>query len=192
MTTRRQALALVLALGGAAQQAVVKLAHAHNDVGRVQPALPAPALPLTLQDGRRSTLPRLLAGQATALQLMFTGCSATCPIQGALFGAVQQRIHGRPGVQLLSVSVDPLGDDAPAMQRWMQQFGAGTQWRGALPAVADVDKLFDFLRARSREPDRHTAQVYFFNTKGELALRSTDFPSAEQVASMLVAAQRSV
>ncbi len=163
--------------------------QAHNDAGRVRPALPAPVLPLTLHDGRRSTLPQLLRGHATALQLMFTGCSATCPIQGALFAGVQQGLAGQRGVQLVSLSVDPLGDDAPGLARWLQLYGAGSQWRGGLPRVADVDALFDFLRARSREPDRHTAQVYFFTPQAELALRSTHFPSAEQVLGMLAGLQ---
>ena len=160
-------------------------AKAHNDAGRVRPTQAAPALPLTLHTGRPATLPALLAGRVTALQLMFTGCSATCPIQGALFAAVQPRLQGLAGAQLLSLSIDPLGDDAPALARWLKQHGAGAAWRGGLPRVADVDRLFDYLRARGRAADRHTAQVYFFNRQGELALRSTDFPSAEQVLSWL-------
>lgn len=67
---------------------VPRSARAHAGPGRVDPPLPAAAWPLTLNDGRRSRLPAVLAGRATALQLMFTGCTATCPIQGALFAAV--------------------------------------------------------------------------------------------------------
>lgn len=166
-------------------------ARGHNLAGRVSPPLPAPALPLHLHDGRRHTLPALLAGQATALQLMFTGCSATCPIQGALFSAVQPRLAGLKGVQLLSVSIDALGDTPAALARWMQNFGAGPRWRAAVPSPAGVDSLLDFLRGRQPGPDGHTAQVYYFNRLGELVLRSADFPPPEQVVSLL-AALRSV
>jgi protein SCO1/2 len=39
----------------------------------------------------------------------------------------------------------------------------------------------DFLKARANGPDRHTGQVYYFDRKGQLALRSVDFPPAQEV-----------
>jgi protein SCO1/2 len=174
-------------------------AGAHNTAGRVEPPLPAPAIPLQLHNGQRSSLPLLLAGRATALQLMFTGCSATCPFQGALFGAAQAGLApatagasaGTSGLQLLSVSIDALGDTPAALARWMQGFGAGPHWRAALPSVAGVDQLLDFLRGRQAGPDGHTAQVYYFNRSGQLVLRSADFPPPEQVVSLLKALRSS-
>ena len=168
-------------------------AAAHTDAGRVDPPRPAPALPVTGHDGRAGTLAGLLAGRSTALQLMFTGCTATCPIQGALFAAVQSGL-ARPGAaagaQLLSVSIDPLGDDAGAIARWLRAQGAGSAWRGAVPSVAGVDRLFDFLGGRSLGADRHTAQVYLFNPRAELVLRSPDFPGPAQVLGWLQALAR--
>jgi protein SCO1 len=166
--------------------------RAHNDPGRVQPALPAPRLSLTLQNGSKTSLPDLLRGRCTALQLMFTGCSATCPIQGAMFSQVQDKLAGRADLQLLSVSIDPLSDDPRAMRTWLARFGARHQWMGATPAVKELDLWWQFLRARNAGPDRHTPQVYFFNSRGELALRSTDFPSPDDVARLLHAASGSV
>jgi protein SCO1/2 len=160
-------------------------ARAHNMAGRVSPPLPAPALPLQLHDGGRHTLPSLLLGRTTALQLMFTGCRATCPIQGALFGAVEPRLARLPGVQLLSVSIDALGDTPAALARWRQGFGAGPRWRAAVPSPAGVDPLLDFLGGRQAGPDGHTAQVYYFNRHGQLMLRSADFPPPDQVVSLL-------
>jgi protein SCO1/2 len=168
-------------------------AGAHTNAGRVDPPRPAPPLPLTLHDGRANTLARLLAGHSTALQLMFTGCTATCPIQGALFASVQAglaRERAAPGAQLLSLSIDPLGDDAAALARWLRAAGAGPGWLGAVPSVAGVDTIFDFLGGRSRGPDRHTAQVYLFNARAELVLRSPDFPAPAQVQGWLQALAR--
>lgn len=165
-------------------------AQAHNAAGPVTPPQPAPALPLTLHDGRASSLQALLAGQVTALQLVFTGCSATCPIQGALFGAVQAGLPRAPGVQLLSVSIDALGDTPAALARWRQGFGAGPNWRAAVPTVKGVDTLLDFLRGRQAGPDGHTAQVHYFNRRGALVMRSADFPPPAQVLSLLAALQR--
>jgi protein SCO1 len=166
--------------------------RAHNAAGRVQPALPAPALALTRHDGRAANLPALLQGQVTALQLMFTGCTATCPIQGAMFAAVQAGLVRQKlkGVQLLSLSIDPLGDSPPALARWLKALGAGPHWHAAVPRVAGVDVLFDFLRGRSVEPDRHTAQIYLFDPGARLLLRSTDFPTPHQVLGWLATAPR--
>lgn len=180
MITRRRLLA-VTALSPAA------VARAHNDPGRVQPPLPAPPLALVRHDGQRTTLPRLLTGRSTALQLMFTGCSATCPIQGALFGAAQQHLPDAGSEQLVSVSIDPLNDDEKAMRGWLQRYGAGKQWTGATPKIMEVDQWFAFLRARNAGVDRHTAQVYFFNRRAELVLRSIDFPTPTEVVRLLAA-----
>lgn len=177
---RRQLLARAAALPAWGWAAA---AGAHANAGRVQPPLPAPALPLRLHDGRRSSLPALLAGRRTAVQLMFTGCTATCPLQGALFAAVQAGLadQGLRGAGLLSISVDALGDHPAALQAWLQRQGAVPPWRAAVPDVAGVERLFDFLDARREGADTHTAQVYIFDAHAALVLRSTDFPSPQQV-----------
>jgi protein SCO1 len=172
--------------GGLAREAL-----AHNDPGRVLPPQPAPALSLTLHDGRKAQLKTLLAGRVTALQLMFTGCSATCPIQGALFSQVQELTKHEKGLQLISVSIDPLSDDPKAMRAWLSRFGAKEHWLGATPDLNQLDAWLEFLRARNKGVDRHTPQVYFFNSLGELALRSTDFPAPEDIARLMKAAQAS-
>ena len=77
-------------------------------------------------------LQTLLKGHITAVQLMFTGCTATCPIQGAIFAdaASQLATAGRE-LRLLSISIDPLGDDAQALTAWLQRYGAQPQRWGA-------------------------------------------------------------
>lgn len=193
LASRRRCLQMAWGLAGGALSAgpwAWPQAHAHNAAGPVSPPQPAPALSLTLHDGRTTGLRPLLVGQVTALQLVFTGCSATCPIQGALFAAVQAGLARAPGAQLLSVSIDALGDTPAALARWRQGFGAGPRWRAALPTVAGVDSLLDVLRGRQAGPDGHTAQVHYFNRRGELVMRSADFPPPEQVLSVLAALQR--
>jgi protein SCO1/2 len=86
---------------------------------------------------------------------------------------------------LLSVSIDALGDTPAALAAWMKTHGAGPHWRAALPTVAGVDGILDFLRGRVAGPDGHTGQVHFFNQRGALVLRSADFPPPEQVVSLL-------
>ena len=88
--TRRTALTL------AAGWCLASAARAHGALGLLDTPAPAPGLWLTLHDGRRAFLPDLLQGRITALQLMFTSCSAVCPLQGAVFATLQERLRSAP------------------------------------------------------------------------------------------------
>ena len=162
---------------------------AHGSFGPVQPALAAPALSLQRVDGQRVELGALLRGGVTALQLMFTGCSATCPIQGAMFSDVQQRLaQADPRLRLLSVSIDPLGDDPKALRAWLAKFGAAApRWSAALPQLKDVDRLLDFLRGRAPGVDRHTAQAFVFDRQARLVFRTEDMPSPPELVRLMQA-----
>ena len=119
--------------------------------GEARPS--APAVALLGDDGLRQSLAQRLRGSATAVQLMFTGCNGSCPVQGALFGAVAE--HGLPrGARLLSISIDALGDSPATLRRWLNQFGAHPDWRAAVPAVDDVEPLSAWLKGRAGKP-RH-------------------------------------
>lgn len=168
-------------------------AASHSNAGRVFPPAPAPALTLARHDGRRATLAAMLTGRATALQLMFTGCSSTCPLQGAQFAAVSGQLAALAGkhptvgaAQLVSVTVDPLNDEPAAMRRWLRKFDAPPFWSGVTPQVHDLDRWLDFLKVRFTNNERHTAQVYYFDARGALVLRSVDFPKPEEVARSLL------
>lgn len=160
---------------------------AHGSFGPVQPALAAPALSLSDLNGQRVALAALLTGRVTALQLMFTGCSATCPIQGAMFADVQQRLASDdPRLRLLSVSIDPLGDDPKALRAWLAKFGAqSARWSAALPHVKEVDTLLDFVRGRAPGVDRHTAQAFVFDRQARLVYRTEDMPNPPELVRLL-------
>ena len=165
-------------------------ASAHFPFGPVLPVRAMPAWPLTTHLGRATTLRELTQGRLSALQLMFTGCSATCPIQGAIFAQAQRQLGaGIAGLQFLSLSIDPLSDTPKALAAWLQQFGAGPGWVAAAPRMAERDALFELLggpRPAGRSgPDPHTGQVYFVNRRGELVYRSADLPPPEQVVKAL-------
>ena len=162
-------------------------AFAHGSFGPLDPALAAPALSLQSLDGKRVELATLLRGQVTALQLMFTGCSATCPIQGAMFAEVQQRLgNDDPRLRLLSISIDPLGDDLKALRSWLAKFGAqAPRWSAALPQLRDVDRLLDTLRGRAPGADRHTAQAFVFDRQARLVYRTEDMPNPVELVRLM-------
>ena len=158
---------------------------AHVSAGRVDPLIPAPDAWVVDPSGQRYRLNAMLKGKVTALQTMFTGCSSVCPLQGAMFGAVQEGMARKAGhypMQLLSLSIDPLGDSPQAMQAWLQRMGAGKAWRGVIP-TGDVMALRSTLAGRppAEDLDRHATQVYFFNASAQLCWRSQALPQPEEV-----------
>lgn len=179
---RRHMLALA---GMAAVPGSIPLAMAAQaPTGWVRPRLPAPPLRLTASDGRKVSLAGLVAGKATAVQLMFTGCSSTCPTQGAFFAAVAARLHSGD-VRLLSVSIDALGDTPATMSTWQARFGKSASWQTAVAEVADVDRLADFMKGMPGKSGTHTAQVFIFDRLGRLSCRTGDWPALSDVESLL-------
>jgi protein SCO1/2 len=180
---------LGMAAAGASMTLGLMRAAAHSSVGPVEPAPAAPDIRLIDHERRLSTLPELLRGKVSALQMIFTGCSAICPIQGAMFSAVQAALSRArtEGRQLVSLSIDPLGDTPQTLQAWRMRFGAGNNWIAVVPAVADLDRLQRALTdARGADAlDRHSTQVFFFDAQARLRWRSPELPSASEVAQVL-------
>lgn len=176
-------------LGGLALCAALpQRAQAHAAVGPVQPPISLPPIRIVRHDGTRTTLPAILRGKATAMQLMFTGCSETCPLQGALFAEVQRRVPqiASGQAQLLSLSIDPLGDDARAMQAWLRKFGAGPHWIGAVPDAKEMEKLRKALQQSNDRLGEHTGQVFLFDRQGVLQWRTENLPPVDNVVRPLV------
>jgi protein SCO1/2 len=177
--TRRGALLAVLA-ACASTRALAALQPSLDE-----PGLPAPPIAVTGTDGRERPLAQLLAGKTSAVQLMFTGCSASCPTQGAFFAALAARLHA-PDIQFVSLSIDALGDDPAALRAWQSRFGRHPAWHAAVPKPADVDRLADFMKGRAGRRGTHTAQVFVFDADARLRHRTADAPALAEVEALLL------
>lgn len=163
------------------------IADAHGGVGILKPPLALPSGSMVVRsDGVRMPLQSILKGKTTALQLMFTGCSKTCSLQGALFAQLQERLPALPAknIQLLSLSIDPM-DDAKALSSWLQRFGAGNGWLAAVPKNGDIAALNTVLQQGTPLVKNHSSQVYFIDPQGRLVWRSEDLPPVEVVLRIL-------
>ncbi len=183
MSLQRRRL-LALAAGAVALPARAAGA-ADPPLGWAQPRPQAPATLLRCADGRRRPLRELLAGRVSAVQLMFTGCNGSCPPQGILFASVASSLPPLPGLQLLSISVDALGDDPQTLADWQGRFGRNPAWLAGVPAVSDVDPVAGFLRGVPAAGIAHTAQVFVFDRQARLAYRTGDAPPAAMVRALL-------
>ena len=179
---RRRVLALAgaWAVPGSASLA----ATGQAPTGWLQPRLPAPPLRLTAGDGHDVSFAATLAGKVTAVQLMFTGCSASCPTQGAFFAALATRMHSAEA-QLLSISIDALGDTPASMAAWQARFGVSRSWFTAVADAASVDRLAAFLKGVAGKAGTHTGQVFAFDREARLCYRTGDWPGIDELDALL-------
>jgi protein SCO1/2 len=185
---------IVVAAGlGALLPARAQQPSPHDPMGPVDPPRPMPPFPLTTHEGARTDAAAILRGRVTAVQLMFTSCSGVCPIQGALFAAVASRIDARASsMQLLSITIDALGDDPAALRRWLARFAAPARWSAAAPRVADVDAIRRFLGGPGSDAgDPHARQVHVFDRQGRLVYRTAELPAAKAVVDAMNRVERS-
>ena len=157
------------------------------DHGRINPPVPMPDVTVRCADGRAASLAALVQGRATALHLMFTGCSTVCPIQGAIFQRLQSLLSDQVarGIQLLSLSIDPQGDTPAAMRSWLQRFDAHDGWIAVAPDSKDLDRLLELFGQGRNPVESHATQVNIIDRRGELVWRTRELPSADSIADIL-------
>jgi protein SCO1/2 len=155
--------------------------------GRVYPPRPVPDIPVRCADGRSASLRALLQGKATALHLIFTQCTTTCPIQGAIFEKVQDLLPEQTahGVQLLSLSIDSEADTPEALHKWLERFHARPGWVAAVPRMEDLKAVRTFFSDGGREVGNHITQVQIIDRNGALIWHTFDLPSADSIVVML-------
>jgi protein SCO1/2 len=168
----------------------------HERMGLVSPPVRLDDIWLVDQTGRKLLLSDLLLQGVTALQTIYTGCGSVCPLQGALFSAVQDRmpqIRARYPVRLLSIGIDPLSDSPSALHEWLMRFQAGPAWKAATPTLHDVDRMRMALSGSSLPLGNianHSTQIYCFDASAMLRWRSADLPRVDEVCGVLGALGR--
>lgn len=175
-------------LAAAGLLALLPARRATAATGELQPRLAPPPLVLRDADDRPYPLNQRLKGHATAVHLMFTGCSTICPPQAALFATLAQSLPA--DTSLLSISIDTVGDTPAALAGWLQRFGRPPQWQAAVPAPRDLDALVAWLRGAGVRSDTHTAQVFLVDRRGCLCYRSGDMPTTRSLRAALEALSR--
>jgi protein SCO1/2 len=89
-------------------------------------------------------------GQVTIVDFVYTRCPTVCSTLGSGFQQLQQAIAARPtdNVRLLSISFDPLHDDAVHLQQYAWQWRADPRhWRVVtVPDTAELKRLLDAFR----------------------------------------------
>jgi protein SCO1/2 len=90
-----------------------------------------PNVELTTQEGKVVRFyDDLLKGKSVAINLIYTHCTASCPLETAKLSQVQRLLGDRVGkdVFFYSISIDPKNDTPEAMAAYMQKFHVGPGW----------------------------------------------------------------
>ena len=90
-----------------------------------------PNVPLVTQDGQVVRFyDDLLKGKSVAINLIYTHCSAACPLETAKLTQVQRILGDRVGkdVFFYSISIDPKNDTPEVMKAYMQKYHVGPGW----------------------------------------------------------------
>jgi protein SCO1/2 len=159
--------------------------NAHG--GPILPPVPVPNVRVQLTDGRHIRLQELLRNKSTALQTVFTRCTTTCPMQGAIFQRVQRLFTDQVqrGAQMISLSIDPAEDSPTALQEWLARFEAREGWFGAVPRPEDLPLLRAFLGNSTDSLTSHATQVQIIDRAGQLVWRTNELPSPQSVTRLL-------
>jgi len=154
--------------------------------GSVKPLAPVPDVEVVRNDGASTRLTRLLEGHATAVQLMFTSCTSTCPMEAAIFQHVQKKIPDMAGrkMQLLSLSVAPEVDTPQALTQWLRRFHAGPSWIAAVSDISDGRVIRSFFGDGKISGD-HSSQVSIIDRQGRMVWRTFALPQAEEIIAAL-------
>jgi protein SCO1/2 len=90
-----------------------------------------PNVPLTTQDGTVVHLyDDLLKGKAVVINLIYTRCSASCPLETAKLAQVQRLLGDRVGkdVHFYSITIEPKHDTPEVLKAYAKRFHARPGW----------------------------------------------------------------
>lgn len=117
-----------------------------------------PDVPLVNRDGQRVRLLSDVWRDRTALlTFVFTDCSTFCGVQSAMQAELQHRLGARLGrdVVLISLTLNPLADDARRLLDYSRPFQPGPHWWWLTGEPAQVFKALDALGADRGDPNEH-------------------------------------
>jgi protein SCO1/2 len=121
-----------------------------------------PNAPLTTQDGKVVHFyDDLLKGKSVVINLIYTHCSASCPLETAKLSQVQRLLGDRVGKDIFfySISIDPTNDTPEALKAYAAKFHVQPGWLFLTGKKEDINLISKQLGLSSltdgANPDGH-------------------------------------
>jgi protein SCO1 len=124
---------------------------------------------LITQDGQKVHFyDDLLKGKIVAINLIYTNCEYSCPLETARLAQVQKLLGDRVGKDIFfySISIDPERDTPAALKAYAEKFHAGPGWTFLTGKKEDIDMLSKKLGLYSDprlNKDGHTPHLLIGN-----------------------------
>jgi protein SCO1/2 len=156
----------VAALLGAASLLAAGAASAQQRWGRDY----FPDVPLTTQDGKVVHLYNdLLKDKVVAIDLIYTHCQYSCPLETARLAQVQRLLGDRVGKEIFfySITLDPKRDTPEVLKAYADKYRVGPGWLFLTGSPDDIKvvarKLGLYFDAPSVTRDGHTPDLMIGN-----------------------------
>lgn len=146
-----------------------------------------PDVPLINHDGRRvRLLSDVWRDRIALVSFVFTDCSTFCGMQSAMQAELQQRLGARLGreVVLISLTLNPLADDARRLSEYARPFEPGPHWWWLTGEPSQVFRALDALGADQGDPNDH-GPLWLVGPAGA-PRRLVGFPSIAQLETAVI------
>lgn len=139
-----------------------------------------PNVTLTTQDGKTVRFyDDLLKDKVVAIELVYTNCKYTCPLESARLAQLQKLLGDKMGksVFFYSLSIDPKRDTPEVLKAYAEKFHAGPGWLFLTGKEKDIELISKKVGLYSdpdpSNPDGHTAVLMIGNVAAGLWERSS-------------------
>jgi protein SCO1 len=128
-----------------------------------------PNVELINQDGKKVYFyDDLIKGKIVAIDLIYTTCHYSCPLETARLVQVQKKLGDRVGKDIFfySISIDPDNDTPEALRAYMKQFNVGPGWTfltGKKEDIVFLGRRLGLYTTPSVNADGHVAHLLIGN-----------------------------
>jgi protein SCO1/2 len=128
-----------------------------------------PNVELITQDGKKVHFyDDLIKGKIVAIDLIYTTCRYSCPLETARLAQVQKKLGDRVGKDIFfySISIDPENDTPEVLRAYMKQFHVGPGWTfltGKKDDIIFLGKRLGLYTTPSVNADGHIAHLLIGN-----------------------------
>ena len=129
-----------------------------------------PNLPLTTQDGTTVHFyDDVIKGKSVVIDLIYTHCVDSCPLETARLAQVQKLLGDRVGKDIFfySISIDPANDTPAVLKEYAEKYHIGPGWTFLTGKKEDIDRISKKIGLYSqpdpRDRDGHTPSVLLGN-----------------------------
>jgi protein SCO1 len=139
-----------------------------------------PNVTLTTQDGTKVHFyDDLIKGKIVVIDLIYTHCVDSCPLETARLVQVQKMLGDRVGKDIFfySISIDPTQDTPEVLKAYAEKYHVGPGWTFLTGKKEDIDliskKLGLYSEPDPNDRDGHTPSVILGNEPGGQWMRNS-------------------